>query len=109
MTKRFVAVTAAEKIPEGESRVFDLDIARVALCKVGGQIFAIDDVCSHDDGPLGEGCLVAHEIECPRHGARFDVRSGAVTRMPAVAPVAVYPVKVEGGQVLVELDEDDLP
>lgn len=106
MTKKFVNVADATEIPEGESRVYDLDIARIALCKVGGQIFAIEDVCSHDDGPLGEGCILDHEIECPRHGARFDIRTGAVTRMPAVAPVPVYPVKIEGGRVMIELDED---
>ncbi len=106
MTKKFVNVAGATEIPEGESRVFDLDVARIALCKVGGQIFAIEDLCSHDDGPLGEGCVFGHEIECPRHGARFDIRTGAVTRMPAIAPVPVYPVKIEDGRVLVELDED---
>ncbi|MBK8229313.1 MAG: non-heme iron oxygenase ferredoxin subunit [Candidatus Eisenbacteria bacterium] len=106
MTKKFVAVAKEAEIPEGEARTFDLDYNRIALCKVGGRIFAIEDVCSHDDGPLGEGCLVDHEIECPRHGARFDVRTGGVTRMPAVAPVPTYAVRIEDGQVLVELDED---
>ncbi|MFN8548105.1 MAG: Rieske 2Fe-2S domain-containing protein [Candidatus Eisenbacteria bacterium] len=109
MTKKFVAVTTAEQIPEGESRVFDLDLARVALCKVGGQIFAIDDMCSHDDGPLGEGCLVAHEISGAPVTARASTCAPVRSRMPAVAPVAVYAVKVEAGQVLIELDEDDLP
>ncbi|MCC7140894.1 MAG: non-heme iron oxygenase ferredoxin subunit [Candidatus Eisenbacteria bacterium] len=106
MTKKFVAVAKEAEIPEGEARTFDLDYNRIALCKVGGRIFAIEDVCSHDDGPLGAGCLVDHEIECPRHGARFDVRTGGVTRMPAVAPVPTYAVRIEDGQVLVELDED---
>lgn len=105
-TKKFVAVANESEIPEGEARVFHLEYCRVAVCRVEGHLYAIEDVCSHDNGPLGEGCLRGYEIECPRHGARFDVRTGAVTRMPAVAPVPAYPVKIENGRVWVEvLDE----
>ena len=106
MTRKLVALAKETEVPEGASRVFDLDTCRVALCKVQGRFYAIEDVCSHDDGPLGEGCLTEHEIECPRHGARFDVRSGQVTRMPAIAPVPIYPVKVEDGVVFVEIDAE---
>jgi len=78
---------------------------RIALCNVGGTIFAIDDVCTHDGGPLGEGELFGSEIECPRHGARFDVRSGRVTRMPAVAPVKTYDVEEEAGGLYVDVSD----
>jgi len=74
----------------------------IALCNVDGKLYAIEDICTHDDGPLGEGTLDGKEVECPRHGARFDVRTGAVTRMPAVAPVRTFPVTVEGDSVFVE-------
>ncbi len=86
MTKQFVKVAQESDIPEGEVRDFEVDGIGIALCKVDGKIYAVEDVCSHDDGPLGEGELEGYQIVCPRHGARFDVRSGEVCRMPAIAP-----------------------
>jgi len=104
----FIALAKADAIPEGEARVYELGELRLAVCHVEGAYYCIEDVCTHDDGPLGEGCLVGHEIECPRHGARFDVRNGKVTRMPAASPVETFPLKIEDGQILVEVDEEDL-
>ncbi|TBR19059.1 non-heme iron oxygenase ferredoxin subunit [bacterium] len=75
---------------------------RVAVCNVEGTYYAVEDVCTHDDGPLGEGSLRGAELECPRHGARFDVKSGAALRMPAVVPVRTFPVKVVGVDLVVE-------
>ena len=95
-------VARADEIPEGEARTFQIDGDPIAVCNVGGTLFAIEDLCTHDDGPLGEGTLDGHCIECPRHGARFDVRTGAAVRMPAVAPVGTFPVKIENGEVFVE-------
>ena len=104
MAKRFVKVAEEAEIHEGEPRGFEVEGTPVLLCRVEGKLYAMEDLCTHDDGPLGEGELVGYEIECPRHGARFDVRTGAVCRMPAVAPVSAFAVKVENGHVLVELD-----
>ena len=67
--------------------------------------YAIEDVCTHDDGPVAEGELYGYEIECPRHGARFDIRTGAVTRMPAVIPVNWFPTRVENDEIQVGLDD----
>ncbi len=106
MTKTYVAVAKESEIAEGEVRVFEVEDTRVVVCRVEGRLYALEDTCTHDDGPLGEGGLDGHEIECPRHGARFDVRTGEVRRMPAAAPVAVYPLRVENGDVLVELEID---
>jgi 3-phenylpropionate/trans-cinnamate dioxygenase ferredoxin subunit len=106
MTKQYVKVGRENEIPEGEVRVFEVEGTGVAIAKVDGKLFAIEDVCTHDDGPLGEGLLEGCEIECPRHGARFDVRTGAATRMPAAAPVAVFAVKVENGEVLIEVETE---
>lgn len=64
------------------------------MCNVGGEFYAIADVCTHDRGPLGEGRLRGSVIECPRHGARFDVRDGSVKALPAVKPLPTYPVVV---------------
>lgn len=78
---------------------------RLALCNVDGTIYAIDDTCTHDDGPLGEGKLHGNAIECPRHGARFDVRTGAVLQMPAAYPVKSYKTRVQDGIIQIELEE----
>ena len=72
---------------------------------MAGQYYCIDDVCTHDGGPLGEGELIEDQIECPRHGALFDVKSGRAVTLPAVVPVDTYPVRVEGGEVQVKVDE----
>ena len=106
MTLNYVFVVDAGEVPEGEARVFDLGEASVAICQVNGEIHAVEDLCTHDDGPLGEGSLHGCELECPRHGARFDVRTGAATRMPAAAPVRVFPVKVEDGRIYVAVESE---
>jgi 3-phenylpropionate/trans-cinnamate dioxygenase ferredoxin component len=106
MARRFVRMARAADIPEGEIRAFESSGTGVLICRVEGQLYALEDVCTHDDGPLGDGFLEGHEIECPRHGARFDVRTGAVCRMPAAAPVTSLPLKVEEGEVFVEIDPE---
>ena len=91
-----------EDLPAGRVRlVTDGADLRIALCNVDGQYYAIEDVCTHDGGPLDQGQLEGAEIGCPRHGARFDVRTGAVTQMPAAMPLQTYPVKIEGDQLFV--------
>lgn len=104
MPSTYVAVARVSDVPEGAVRVVVANGSRIALCKVDGRLYAVEDVCSHDDGPLGEGRLHGAAIECPRHGARFDVRTGEVLRMPAAYPVRTFPVKIEGEQVLVALE-----
>ncbi len=82
-----------------------MDDRLVALFNVGGQFFAIDDVCTHDGGPLAEGMLENHTIACPRHGAKFDIRTGQALTMPATQPTASHEVKVVGDEVLVKLND----
>ncbi|MBV8163428.1 MAG: non-heme iron oxygenase ferredoxin subunit [Candidatus Eremiobacteraeota bacterium] len=103
MPSQTVAVARRDEIPEGKVKVVDVNGVRIALCNYGGRIYAIDDVCTHDRGPLGQGELIGHEIECPRHGARFDVESGRATRLPAVRPVRTYPVHERDGAIEVEV------
>lgn len=91
-------------IEPGKVKVVEADGKRLAICNDDGALYAIDDVCTHDRGPLGQGELVGnHEIECPRHGARFDVRTGRPTCLPAVRPVTTYPVRVENGRIFVDV------
>lgn len=91
--------------PAGQVKVVDADGERVAVANVDGILYAFEDRCTHDDGPLGEGHLEGCQVICPRHGARFDVRSGAVLRMPAVVPVGTYPLHVVDGAVEIELED----
>lgn len=97
----------SDDLPQREARVFEVAGISLAAARSGDRVFVVENRCSHDDGPLGEGSLAAEgrEIECPRHGARFDLATGRATRMPAVAPIPVYAAKVEGGDVWVDLPE----
>lgn len=105
MPAQAVQVARLEEVPEGKVKVVEVEGRRIALCNYNGSIYAIDDVCTHDRGPLGQGELIGNEIECPRHGARFDVASGRPTRLPAVRPVQTYPVHVSDGIISVEVPQ----
>lgn len=80
-----------------------IDERLIAVFRVGGEVFALDDVCTHDGGPLAEGELSDHTIACPRHGAKFDLRTGAALSMPATQATLAHETKVEGGAVWVRL------
>ena len=82
----FEKVGEVSDVPSGTAKVYQVGNREVAVCNVDGELYAIDDVCTHDEGSLDQGELDGHEIECPRHGARFDVRTGEVTVLPAVVP-----------------------
>lgn len=99
----WIAVSRADEFAAGQVKVVQAGARRVAVCNVDGAFYAIDDVCTHDGGSLDQGELDGVEIECPRHGARFDVTSGRATCMPAVVPVKTYPVRVEGGEVQIDV------
>jgi len=101
MTK-FVKAARADEIRPGEKKIVDVEGILVVIVNLNGQFFAIEDVCTHDGGPLGEGELHGEQMVCPRHGARFDVRTGNALTMPAFEPVPTYEVRVEDGDVLVE-------
>jgi 3-phenylpropionate/trans-cinnamate dioxygenase ferredoxin subunit len=100
---RFVSVARTFEIGPGERDVFDVEGYYIAVFNVGGTYYAIEDVCTHDDGPLADGELDGFEIECPRHGARFDIRTGQVLSMPAVTSVKWFPVRVEGDEIQVDV------
>lgn len=102
---RYVTVARTTDLPPGAREVFDVEGFYIAVFNVGGSYYAIEDICTHDDGPLAEGEVIGTEIECPRHGGRFDLRTGAVTRMPAVVPVSWFPVRVAGDEIQVEIED----
>lgn len=98
----FVKVCNVNDIAEGERLWFEFEEETLVIFKVGGKFYAIADVCTHDGGPLEDGELEGYEVECPRHGARFDIRSGDAVRFPAVTPVPCYRTRVEGDELYVE-------
>lgn len=99
----FVIVAEVDDLPDPGKRLVEVEDRLVVLFRVDGQFFCLDDVCTHDGGPLGEGCLVDHRIACPRHGAEFDIRTGEARTMPATENTVSHEVKVEGNHVLVRL------
>ncbi len=102
----FVRVAAIGEIPDPGKTLVEVDGEMIALFHADGQFYAIDDVCTHDGGPLADGELRNHTIACPRHGAKFDIRTGAALTMPAVRPTRAHDVKVEDGGVWVRLRSD---
>ena len=99
----FVKVADVSEVPDPGKTLVEVDGEMVALFHVDGKWHAIDDVCTHDGGPLADGELRNHTISCPRHGAKFDIRTGAALTMPAVRPTRAHDVKVEGSAVWVRL------
>ena len=98
-------VASVSDIPEGEVRVVTCASGRsLAVSNIEGDLFAIDNVCTHDDGPLGEGQLRRGRVICPRHGAAFDARTGRALTLPAVRGVNAYDVTVDGDDVLVDCE-----
>jgi metal-sulfur cluster biosynthetic enzyme/nitrite reductase/ring-hydroxylating ferredoxin subunit len=101
----FVRVAAVSELADPGKMLVEVDGDLVALFHVAGRFHAIDDVCTHDGGTLVDGELCDHTIACPRHGAKFDIRTGAALTMPAVRPTRSHEVKEEDGQVYVRLRE----
>lgn len=97
----FVKVASIEDIPPGERFFYDFAEETVIIFNIAGQFYCIADLCTHDDGPLEDGELDGYEVECPRHGARFDVRNGRATCMPATEPVPTYQIEIKDGDIYV--------
>jgi 3-phenylpropionate/trans-cinnamate dioxygenase ferredoxin component len=103
----FVVVGEASELESGERLFVEIDELSIVIFNIAGQLFAIGDVCSHDNGPLGDGELEGTAIVCPRHGARFDLRSGKVLSLPAFVDIPAYPVHVIDGQIEVGIPVED--
>lgn len=101
-----VRLCSVDEVEPGSARRFDVGGHRLALVRVGeDEWYCVDDRCSHAEASLAEGTVWAEEreIECPRHGSVFDLRTGAALTLPATRPQGTYRVKVEGGEVVVEV------
>lgn len=85
-----------------DRKVIEIDERMIVLLRVGNDVFALEDLCTHDDGPLSDGDLDAHSIACPRHGAKFDLRTGKQLSMPATKPTKAFPVDIRGDEIFVE-------
>ena len=95
-------------INSGEAKSYQIGDSKIVVCNINGEYFAVSDVCSHDDGELvsSNGKLVdVCQLECPRHGARFDVKTGKATKMPAIAPIKTYKVNVVNDELGIEIGE----
>lgn len=92
------------ELAPGQYKGIEVEDERIALFNIDGKFYALKDVCTHDGGTLTGGALKGYSVECPRHGAQFDVRTGAVIRLPAYVGVKTYPVSVEDSDIFVILE-----
>ncbi|MBI2094394.1 MAG: non-heme iron oxygenase ferredoxin subunit [Candidatus Omnitrophica bacterium] len=99
----YVTVAKTSDIAVGSFKAVEVNGKRLLICHTEEGFFAVDDTCTHDDGPLADGWLEGVAIECPRHGARFDVRTGKVLCLPAAVDIHSYPTQVEGDTIKVQL------
>lgn len=97
----YVRVAQTDEVPPGTKMKVDVEGLEVALFNLAGKYYATDDTCTHAGGSLSEGEMDAEEVQCPWHGARFNIRTGEVTRPPAMRGVKTYLVKVENGEILI--------
>jgi 3-phenylpropionate/trans-cinnamate dioxygenase ferredoxin subunit len=104
---QYIPVARTSDVPDPGKTLVEVGERLVVLIHAAGHWYALDDICTHDGGPLSEGPLdpAAGTITCPRHGAKFDVKTGAAVTMPATKPTASHEVKVDGDQILVRLSD----
>jgi 3-phenylpropionate/trans-cinnamate dioxygenase ferredoxin subunit len=101
---KFITVAKISDVQPGKMKTFKVSGKRVLIANLEGTFFATQDLCTHDNGPLGDGELIGEDVECPRHGARFNVKTGKVSALPAMLPIKTLPVQVEGDAILVAVE-----
>lgn len=102
----FIEITPASELPNGGRLFVEIADKPIVIFNIANQFFAIDDVCTHDNGPLGDGDLEDYNIVCPRHGAQFDVRTGQAVQMPAAVDILAYPVQMRAGNIFVGIPKE---
>jgi 3-phenylpropionate/trans-cinnamate dioxygenase ferredoxin subunit len=99
----FVKAASTNEIAPGQARLVNVRGKEIALFNIEGNFFALENACTHEEGPLAEGDIEGHEVTCPWHGARFDIRTGEVLCAPAYDDVAHYNVRITGTDIEVEI------
>ena len=102
----FLEIAPESELPNGERLYVEIEGLPIVIFNIAGQLFAIGDVCSHDNGPLGDGLLDGNLIVCPRHGAEFDIRTGKAVTLPAVVDIPAYPVRVVDGKIEIGIPKE---
>lgn len=102
----FLDIGPADQLPNGERLFIEVEGRSIVILNMGGNYYAIGDVCTHDGGPVGDGEVEGNEIICPRHGARFNLETGKVTSLPAVVDIPAYPIRVENGMLQVGIPKE---
>ena len=102
----YVEIAPASELPNGERLFVEVEGRAIVILSIAGQFFAIDDICTHDDGPLGDGDIEGYNIVCPRHGGEFDVRTGKAVQLPAVVDIRAYPVRVVDSMIQVGIPKE---
>ncbi len=102
----FAEIAPASELPNGERLFVDIGDKPIVIFNIAGQYYAIGDVCSHDEGPLGDGMIEGNHVVCPRHGAEFDIRTGQAVQMPAVVDIPAYPVQIRDGVIFVGVPKE---
>ena len=102
----YLEIAPVSELPNGERMFVDIGDTPIVIFNIAGQFFAIGDVCTHDDGPLGDGDVEGFNVVCPRHGAEFDIRTGKAVAMPAVVDIPAYPVRVVDGMIEVGVPKE---
>ncbi|MDX1944616.1 MAG: Rieske 2Fe-2S domain-containing protein [Pirellulaceae bacterium] len=105
----FTRVAATTDLPDPGRLLVEVEERLVVLLKVGGEFFCLDDVCTHDGGPLSDGPLDDHTLACPRHGAKFDIKTGNALTMPATENTLAHEVQIRGDEVWIKLTDPDAP
>ncbi|HUG35290.1 MAG TPA: non-heme iron oxygenase ferredoxin subunit [Anaerolineales bacterium] len=95
----FVEIAPASELPNGERLFIEAEGKSIVIFNIADQLFAIGDICSHDDGPVGEGDIEGYNVVCPRHGGEFDIRTGKAMQLPVVEDIPAYPVRVVDGMI----------
>ena len=106
MKSEIIDIGSLSELPPGTMKLVECEDLEIGVFNCNGEIYAIEDRCSHDNGPLVEGTLDQEKctVECPRHGSEFDLRTGKPVTLPAYVPVETFPVIVEGDQIKVEVE-----
>jgi 3-phenylpropionate/trans-cinnamate dioxygenase ferredoxin subunit len=102
----YAEIAPASELPNGERLFLEIEGRAIVIFNIADHFFAIGDICTHDDGPLGDGDLEGFNIVCPRHGGEFDVQTGKAVQMPAVVDIPAYPVKVIDGMIQVGIPRE---